>query len=225
MIEIYIAEGNFTDILNSGAFPTARGSVRFSPSVLALAADETGVRRRNPSDTAQTASYSLPQTNWAGRDSVLYRIQAVAVAGPIDSTDVAIEDIVWGGAASAQSNLQMAAFENGRFRAILSQAGGSRRIAPRSTFALASAGAQIVHLSPNPAKDALEITYFLPESGLVELALLNAKGEIVQTLAQEVQASGEHRLQARIDRLPSGSYTVRLLLNGRAATRQAQIVR
>lgn len=47
----------------------------------------------------------------------------------------------------------------------------------------------------------------------------------MQNLKQEVQHAGEYSLSAKVGWLASGSYTVRLRVNGEMETHQVQIVR
>lgn len=113
----------------------------------------------------------------------------------------------------------MLAPENGAFGTEVSRAGGLRLIAPAKP-ALAIAG-----VAPNPAKETLEVSYSLAESGLVEISLINARGETVQIMKSEMQFAGDHAVQARVERLPIGSYTVQVRAGGEVVTRGVQVVR
>ncbi|MFY8000126.1 MAG: T9SS type A sorting domain-containing protein, partial [Candidatus Kapaibacteriota bacterium] len=89
----------------------------------------------------------------------------------------------------------------------------------------AAASVAITSVAPNPVKEAMDIRYTLPENGFVEIALLDARGTIVQSLFQAVQSAGEHTLNAKIGWLASGSYTLQIRALGQMQTRLVQIVR
>ena len=83
---------------------------------------------------------------------------------------------------------------------------------------------------PNPTRGAAKIEYGLPEAGEVRLAVYDALGRRVATLAAGPRPAGRH--QIRWDgrsgagaRLASGLYFVRLEAGGQVRTRQLTIVR
>jgi hypothetical protein len=58
------------------------------------------------------------------------------------------------------------------------------------------------------------------------MSLLDARGNVVQTSKQEVQRAGDYTLNAKVGWLSSGSYTVRVSVNGESVeTQQVQVVR
>jgi hypothetical protein len=64
------------------------------------------------------------------------------------------------------------------------------------------------------------------EDVFVEMSLLDVRSTVVQTLKQEVQRAGDYTLNAKVGWLSSGSYTVRVSVNGGdVETQQVQIVR
>jgi hypothetical protein len=64
------------------------------------------------------------------------------------------------------------------------------------------------------------------KGGFVEMSLLDARGNVVQTSKQEVQRAGDYTLNAKVGWLSSGSYTVRVSVNGESVeTQQVQVVR
>ncbi len=113
----------------------------------------------------------------------------------------------------------MDSLESASFTAKISRADGLRLIA------LAKPTLAVTVIAPNPANTAVEIAYSLGEAGLVEISLLNVRGEVVQVLKREVQSAGDHTLQSRVDSLPSGAYTVQIRAGGEIATRGIQVVR
>ena len=71
---------------------------------------------------------------------------------------------------------------------------------------------------PNPFTHATTIEYALPASGPVRLAVYDALGREVATLAQGVQHAGRHTAVFDGTSLPSGVYMYRLEAAGRAHT-------
>ncbi len=125
-----------------------------------------------------------------------------------------MEELKWG-----EGSVWVDSLINGSFTVRVSQAGGKRLIGPSTTKLV------LTSIAPNPANNAVEIVYSLGETGFVEIVMVNAKGETVHIFKQEVQSGGEHLLQTRVDRLPSGSYTVQIRMNGETESQQVQIVR
>ncbi|MCU0424161.1 MAG: IPT/TIG domain-containing protein [Candidatus Kapabacteria bacterium] len=215
-MEVYVKSDKPLKSILDAAQPRIRGRMRMSNQVLVLAPGELGLRRLNT--TAPSADglqgYILSPLFWAGRSQTLAQIRCLAVAGSTATTALVPEDIEWG-----EGSVIVDSLIAGSFTVKVSQAGGKRLIVPLT------AGLKLTALSPNPAKDVLEIAYTLGETGFVEITLLNVKGETVQVLKQEVEQGGEHLLQARVDRLPSGTYTVQVRMNGAVESRQVQVVR
>ena len=75
-----------------------------------------------------------------------------------------------------------------------------------------TAATPITNLSsyPNPTTGNTNICYQLPASARVSLAIYNALGAKMATLANEQQAAGTHNLQLDCTRFPSGVYFLRL---------------
>ncbi len=215
-LEIYLQSDKPLDAIFKAAQPRISGRLRMNNQVLVLAPDELGLRRLNaPVPSADgLQGYVLPPTFWQGRSRTLAQIRCLAVAGTTATTALVLESLEWG-----EGSVTMDSLINGSFTVKVSQAGGKRLIVP-STAKLA-----ITAIAPNPATNAVEIAYSLGETGFVEIVLVNAKGETVHIFKQEVQSGGEHLLQTRVDRLPSGSYTVQIRMNGETDSRQVQIVR
>jgi WD40 repeat protein len=61
---------------------------------------------------------------------------------------------------------------------------------------------------PNPASDAITVTYALRASGHVRISLVNALGETVALLADGQREGGEHSEALAINGVPPGGYTV-----------------
>ena len=71
---------------------------------------------------------------------------------------------------------------------------------------------------PNPFNDEANITYTLPENGMVKLKVYNAIGELVSEPVNEVQESGKHSLVFSSGNFPSGMYTFKLEFSGVSKT-------
>ena len=83
---------------------------------------------------------------------------------------------------------------------------------------------------PNPTRGAATIEYGLPEAGEVTMAVYDALGRRVATLAEGRQAAGRHQIRwdgrsAAGGRLASGLYFVRLEAGGQVRMRRLTIVR
>jgi hypothetical protein len=71
------------------------------------------------------------------------------------------------------------------------------------------AAAYEVKVSPNPASGPVQIRYTLPNTGYVKIAVTNALGQVVHTLAQERQLAGEQVREWNPTNIP-GMYWVNL---------------
>jgi Leucine-rich repeat (LRR) protein len=217
-LEVYIAETRSLDSIFRAALPTIRGTMRLNENVLALDRSETGARRINGTSRNQDGfqTYSIPLNNWSGRSTVLLPIRCTALAGSTDATVLVLEEIEWGAGSVIVDSLI-----DGAFSVKVSQAGGKRLITPTTS----GQRIEIAGIAPNPVKEALDVRYTLSEGGLVEVALLDVRGNVAQLLTQEVQNAGEHTLNAKIGWLASGSYTLRISIHGESETRLVRIVR
>jgi hypothetical protein len=216
-MELYLNTRTSTsrDSLFGKSDPVLTGSVRYGNQVLSLSSEVTGWRRvRNTGLGNRLERVIMPRTPFApvGGGEVLAQFPVRVVAGDTDRTTVEIEDIRWAG-------VYLIEYDTTTVTARLSQAGGKRLIGA------AAASVAITSVAPNPVKEAMDIRYTLPENGFVEIALLDARGTIVQSLFQAVQSAGEHTLNAKIGWLASGSYTLQIRALGQMQTRLVQIVR
>jgi len=87
-----------------------------------------------------------------------------------------------------------------------------------SAFALAAA-------RPNPTGKATAIEYSLPYAGEAKLAVYNAAGQLVKTLASGTQTAGVHAVRWDASRVPAGVYFFRLTAGGFTQTRTMVVVR
>jgi hypothetical protein len=67
---------------------------------------------------------------------------------------------------------------------------------------------------PNPFNPATQLTYSVPEAGMIELKIFDAIGREVSTLVKEYVAAGEHRIEFDGRALSSGTYFAQLRTPG-----------
>lgn len=63
---------------------------------------------------------------------------------------------------------------------------------------------------PNPFNPSTEITYDLPKAAYVKIEVYTVNGHKVQTLVDQLQTRGTHRMTYKADNLSSGLYILRL---------------
>ena len=64
---------------------------------------------------------------------------------------------------------------------------------------------------PNPAKEEVVLDYYLQQSELISIDLLDVKGALVKTLLRENKfPAGNHQLTFNVSQLPAGMYTLRM---------------
>lgn len=208
-----IPTGNITlDSVFRSALPFIQASVLADKNVLTLSPSELSARVQRL-DTNRMLRFIVPATVWSGRANVVAQFQCIVVAGNTDNTPLIIEDVRWG-----EGKVILDTVLNGSFTSRISRAGGKRLISSGTTT-------QLMAIFPNPAKDEIELAYTLAESGMIALKLLDARGNEVMTIANEVQAAGKHTLRVKAGWLASGTYHVQLVSPNETATQQVQIVR
>lgn len=79
--------------------------------------------------------------------------------------------------------------------------------------------------SPNPSTAAVRISYALPKSGEVELAVYDVVGQKVATLATGVMSAGKHDVSWNGARVAAGVYFFRLSFGGNTRTNRMTVVR
>jgi uncharacterized delta-60 repeat protein len=200
------------DSVFRSALPFIQAIVRADKNVLALSPNELSARAQRL-DTSRMVRFIVPATAWNGRANVVAQFQCVVVAGNTDSTPLIIEDVQWGA-----GNVILDTVLNGSFTSRISRAGGKRLISSGTTT-------QLMAIFPNPAKDEIELTYTLTEGGVIALTLLDARGNEVINVANEVQSAGKHTMRVKVGWLASGTYHVRLVSPDETAAQQVQIVR
>ena len=77
-----------------------------------------------------------------------------------------------------------------------------------------ASGTQITSLAPNPFRERLVIDIELAEASLIVLAVHDELGREVARLIEGPRAIGAHRITWRPQSLPSGTYLLRLEIDG-----------
>jgi hypothetical protein len=78
---------------------------------------------------------------------------------------------------------------------------------------------------PNPFRDRTLIRYELPQPESVRLEVFDVRGRRVAQLVTDEQPAGRNEIAFQADRLPSGIYFVRLLVDGQSLSRRMTVVR
>lgn len=205
--------------------PIVQGRVQFSRQVLSLA-NTSGGARLVPDPTGNDRTSVLFNTSWEGRNAAITTIEARAVAGTKAMTTLNLAGVVWGTSASARLPWERKVFVEESSDTTLftytnrvSQAGGKRLISSTSQTVSISA------IVPNPVKDLFEVSYSLPESDFVTMTLVDARGNEVMTLLNEVVTAGKHTSSFKVNWLSSGSYLVKMVSSRGIATGRIEIIR
>ncbi|MCU0425311.1 MAG: IPT/TIG domain-containing protein [Candidatus Kapabacteria bacterium] len=214
-LEVFIAEGDLAKIRFTGT-QSFRGTLRMSRQVLALAQSSSIFRVRTSTQKPDEQIITLPTTFWSGQNPLLLSVNAVVVAGSVDTTR--LECFLDWGAETDVESVQITEFRAGRFQTRVSQAGGKRLIS--------AVGAKLLAISPNPAQNLVEIRYMLPEAGFVTLTVNDIRGQEVRRIVSAVQSGGAHTQAYNLAGLPSGTYSLVLRVGDDVReTQQLQVVR
>jgi parallel beta-helix repeat protein len=103
---------------------------------------------------------------------------------------------------------------------------GNSRISGQAVAVLS--GSQVIWLGeavPNPAASSAEVSYSLPATGDIELALFDMAGRKVMTIASGQAAAGSHDISLDVSGLASGVYTLMLTSGSERVTRQINVIK
>ena len=78
---------------------------------------------------------------------------------------------------------------------------------------------------PNPFNPTTTITYQLPQSGQVHLAVYNISGQLVEMLVSMHKNAGYHSVIWKATGMPTGLYFCTLKANGFTVTRKIVLVK
>jgi hypothetical protein len=192
--------------LNSGApSPAPQGQFTLVPN------SET----RNPFQRVNFTSQALALSSAVPPTLVLGSIPVGVYYGSTNTTPLELENfsVTLGGQTVFSEEAQLgSAF--GRFTALT----GGRFIQRVSTAALTV-------ISPNPAQNLVSVKFALPIETAVVLSLVDARGNLLKTLAEGWFVSGEHNIEFDASAIPSGSYMVLLHTERDRLSRPIQFIR
>ena len=78
---------------------------------------------------------------------------------------------------------------------------------------------------PNPASTKSTISYSVPETQVVTIALFNAMGQQIRTLVNGVVTKGDSSVDLDASDLATGTYLVKIVANDFVSTKKINIVR
>jgi hypothetical protein len=78
---------------------------------------------------------------------------------------------------------------------------------------------------PNPFNPVTRIHYVLPVDGFANLAILDVRGRLVETLVSKRQLAGEHTVEWRANDVASGIYFYRLTVGNVSQTRKVILLK
>ena len=215
-VDIYVVlDSGSTEKLIASAESEWRAIVSFDRNVLVPIEGQPGVRTLRRSDSTGRETQIEVTGRFANpRDRVLAIVRGRVVAGDTVRTRLRLESM------NVLSNVvgRQIFVEPSRdtvFTALVSRAGGVRLIAPTKGM--------ILSVTPNPAREAVEVAYTLAEAALSEISLSDATGKTLQNLTFPLQEAGSYTISLNLNGLASGIYTV-LLRAGTGAVSQKIIV-
>lgn len=79
---------------------------------------------------------------------------------------------------------------------------------------------------PNPARNMLNVTYSLPEAGIISFYITDESGRRILGIREGMQASGSHSAQINLpESIAAGTYFLNLVVNDKVTTRQLMIAK
>jgi len=79
--------------------------------------------------------------------------------------------------------------------------------------------------SPNPFNPVTRISYNVPTTQHVRIAIYDVAGRLVEDLVNETRAAGEHVVEWDAGRLPSGVYFYRMQTGDKTIVRRATLLK
>ena len=79
--------------------------------------------------------------------------------------------------------------------------------------------------TPNPFNPVTRISYSVPTTQHVRIAIYDVAGRLVEDLVNETRAAGEHVVEWDAGRLPSGVYFYRMQTGDRTIVRRATLLK
>ena len=78
---------------------------------------------------------------------------------------------------------------------------------------------------PNPFNPVTKITYFIPETQHVQLAIYDVAGRLVDVLVNQTVESGEHTLEWHADGVASGVYFTRMTVGNDTQVKRLTVLK
>jgi hypothetical protein len=78
---------------------------------------------------------------------------------------------------------------------------------------------------PNPFNPETTISFGLPKSSHVTLTVFNTKGQIIQTLVDEIRNAGYHSVQWDASLVPSGIYVYQIRAEGFTMVKKCMLMK
>lgn len=147
----------------------------------------------------------------------------VMAPGQTEFLEVTYRPVMVGG-----STAQLTVASNATNGAQTVQLGGNGRFLQGTSgvdMETGTTGMKLGHAVPNPAHDAMELTYSVATSGDVLLKLYDVQGREVRLLANGFREAGEYRAQVDLRDLPGGAYYYRLEQNGESLSGVVTVVK
>ncbi len=88
-----------------------------------------------------------------------------------------------------------------------------------------AAGIQHLSVYPNPATDVTHLVFNLDENAKVQVQVLNAIGQVVNTIAEQQYTQGEQQITINTAALAPGIYTIKLQTEKGSLTQQLSIAK
>ncbi len=88
-----------------------------------------------------------------------------------------------------------------------------------------AAGVQRMNVYPNPATDITHIAFNLDEKANVQVHVINAIGQVVNTIAEQHYEKGAQQISINTANLPAGIYTIKLQTEKGSLTQQLAIAK
>jgi hypothetical protein len=85
--------------------------------------------------------------------------------------------------------------------------------------------AALTVISPNPAQNLVSVKFALPKETAVVLSMVDARGQLIKTLAEGWFASGEHQVEFDASAVPNGAYMILLHTEQQMISRSVQLIR
>jgi Leucine-rich repeat (LRR) protein len=221
-LSISSADSTMTDstvirrIQNVVGLPSFEAAIRYDNNVLSYESSGNGYAARNTSSRNRMQRVVFPLQAWSST-SRLQSVRTSALAGDVETTPVQVEYLRWQRPSSLFGAVFVEVPQNTLFRAIACKAGGVRLVRQATATALAAL--------PNPTKETTLVSFSIRDSGFMELALFDAMGKRVQTIASGLYDAGGYETTLDAQILPTGTYFLVLSTPTSIHTQRVDVVK